>query len=36
MKIISLNKGLAADPKNQSSFFIPPLRQMAMGIQQIL
>lgn len=36
MNIISLNKRLEADPENQTSFFIPPLRQMRMGLQQIL
>jgi hypothetical protein len=36
MNIISLAKGLGAHPENQSFFFTPPLRQMAMGTQQIL
>jgi hypothetical protein len=36
MKIISLNKGLGGDPENQSSFFIPPLRQISMVIQLVL
>ena len=36
MNIILLDKGLRVDPENQSFFFIPPIHQMAMAIQQIL
>lgn len=35
MNIISLNKGLQADPENQTSFFIPPLPQNSMANNRI-